>query len=57
MIGQDAKDVSEDQALEYVAGYTCGNDVSTRKWQSNPKRAGGVPQWSFSKVSRGFGSS
>jgi 2-keto-4-pentenoate hydratase/2-oxohepta-3-ene-1,7-dioic acid hydratase in catechol pathway len=40
--------------MEYVAGYTCGDDVSTRKWQRDLDRAGGVPQWCFSKVSSAF---
>ncbi len=34
VIGKQAKNVSEDQALDYVFGYTCGNDVSAREWQS-----------------------
>ena len=50
VIGRDCKDVSEAEAMSYVAGYTCGDDVSTRKWQRNKERAGGVPQWCFSKV-------
>jgi 2-keto-4-pentenoate hydratase/2-oxohepta-3-ene-1,7-dioic acid hydratase in catechol pathway len=33
IIGKTCKDVSRDRALEYVAGYTCGNDVSARDWQ------------------------
>ena len=49
VIGSDCKDVSVEHALDYVAGYTCGNDVSARKWQRSPERAGGVPQWCFSK--------
>ena len=49
VIGKDAKDVSPEDALEYVAGYTIGNDVSARKWQKLPERAGNVPQWCFAK--------
>ena len=49
VIGKDAKDVSVEDALDYVAGYTCGNDVSSRKLQRDPKLAGSVPQWCFSK--------
>lgn len=49
VIGRDAKDVSTEDALDYVAAYTCGNDISTRKLQRHPKLAGGVPQWGFSK--------
>lgn len=49
VIGKDAKNVNEDEALEYVAGYTAGNDVSARDWQREPEKAGPVPQWSFSK--------
>ena len=33
VIGKECKDVSRERALEYVAGYTCGNDVSARDWQ------------------------
>jgi 2-keto-4-pentenoate hydratase/2-oxohepta-3-ene-1,7-dioic acid hydratase in catechol pathway len=49
IIGKDAKSVSEEDALDYVAGYTAGNDVSARDWQREPDKAGPVPQWSFSK--------
>jgi 2-keto-4-pentenoate hydratase/2-oxohepta-3-ene-1,7-dioic acid hydratase in catechol pathway len=49
VIGQDAKNVSEADALDYVAGYTVGNDVSTRDWQREVDKAGPIPQWSFSK--------
>ncbi|GAC1368178.1 MAG: fumarylacetoacetate hydrolase family protein [Ktedonobacteraceae bacterium] len=33
VIGQTCKDVSEQDALKYVAGYTIMNDVSARDWQ------------------------
>jgi 2-keto-4-pentenoate hydratase/2-oxohepta-3-ene-1,7-dioic acid hydratase in catechol pathway len=33
LIGEAAKNVSEDDALDYVLGYTCANDVSARDWQ------------------------
>jgi 2-keto-4-pentenoate hydratase/2-oxohepta-3-ene-1,7-dioic acid hydratase in catechol pathway len=33
IIGKECRDVSRERALEYVAGYTCGNDVSARDWQ------------------------
>lgn len=49
VIGKDAKDVSVEKALDYVAAYTCGNDISSRKLQRDPKFAGNVPQWGFSK--------
>ncbi|KAI5919537.1 hypothetical protein F4810DRAFT_687248 [Camillea tinctor] len=49
VIGKDAKDVSVEDALDYVAAYTCGNDISSRKLQRDPKLAGNVPQWGFSK--------
>lgn len=49
MIGRDAKDVSVEDALDYVAAYTAGNDLSSRKLQRDPKFAGVVPQWGFSK--------
>ena len=49
MIGKDCKDVSKEQALDYVAGYVSGNDVSCRDWQMEKDKAGMMPQWSFSK--------
>lgn len=49
LIGKDAKNVSEADALEYVAAYTAGNDISARDWQREPGKAGPVPQWTFSK--------
>jgi 2-keto-4-pentenoate hydratase/2-oxohepta-3-ene-1,7-dioic acid hydratase in catechol pathway len=33
VIGKPCRNVSEAQALDYVSGYTCGNDVSGRHWQ------------------------
>lgn len=52
VIGRDCKDVSEDEALDYVLGYTCANDVSTRDWQKDPPLAGG--QWTRSKIFDNF---
>ncbi len=33
VIGRQGRHIPEDQALQYVAGYTCGHDVSARDWQ------------------------
>jgi 2-keto-4-pentenoate hydratase/2-oxohepta-3-ene-1,7-dioic acid hydratase in catechol pathway len=41
VIGKTCKNVSKADALQYVLGYTCANDVSARDWQKN--RGGG--QW------------
>jgi 2-keto-4-pentenoate hydratase/2-oxohepta-3-ene-1,7-dioic acid hydratase in catechol pathway len=38
IIGQKCRDVSEEEALSYVAGYTVVNDVSDRKYTPNPGR-------------------
>ena len=35
VIGKRAKNVSRGEALSYVLGYTCGNDVSARDWQKD----------------------
>ncbi|KAB5582858.1 hypothetical protein GE09DRAFT_1246746 [Coniochaeta sp. 2T2.1] len=40
VIGKDAKNVSEADALSYVLGYTVGNDVSARNFQL-PDASGG----------------
>lgn len=49
VIGQKAREVSEDRALEYVLGVTCGNDVSARDWQKADV------QWWRAKGSDTFG--
>ncbi len=41
VIGRRCKNVSRAAALDYVLGYTCGNDVSARDWQ----KEGGGSQW------------
>ena len=35
VIGKRCKRATRQNALDYVLGYTCGNDVSAREWQSN----------------------
>ena len=35
VIGRRCKGATRANALDYVLGYTCGNDVSERNWQSN----------------------
>ncbi len=49
VIGRTAWGVSEDEALDYVFGYTCGNDLSCRDAQM---RSG---QWLIGKTMPGFG--
>lgn len=46
VIGRTCKNVARAQALDFVLGYTCCNDVSARDWQI--KRGGG--QWSRGKT-------
>lgn len=41
VIGKPARDVSADEALNFVAGYMVGNDVSARRWQAHA----GNGQW------------
>jgi 2-keto-4-pentenoate hydratase/2-oxohepta-3-ene-1,7-dioic acid hydratase in catechol pathway len=41
VIGKTCKNVSKKDALNYVLGYTCANDVSARDWQ----RKWGGTQW------------
>lgn len=49
VIGTPARNVEPAQALDYVFGYTCGNDLSTRDLQF--ARGG---QWLLSKTFDGF---
>jgi 2-keto-4-pentenoate hydratase/2-oxohepta-3-ene-1,7-dioic acid hydratase in catechol pathway len=37
VIGREARNVSEAEALDCVAGYTLGNDVSERAWQRSDR--------------------
>lgn len=53
VIGKKAKDVEEDQAMEYVFGVTCGNDVSERFWQNDENHKD--IQWWRAKASDTFG--
>jgi len=52
VIGKPCKDVAPEEALDYVLGYTCANDLSTRDWQKQPHLAGS--QWCRSKSFDGF---
>jgi 2-keto-4-pentenoate hydratase/2-oxohepta-3-ene-1,7-dioic acid hydratase in catechol pathway len=40
VIGRRARHVAEQDALSYVLGYTIGNDVSAREWQSREMATG-----------------
>lgn len=50
VIGKKAKNVAVEDALDYVFGYTCGNDLSTRDLQFVRSN-----QWVLSKSLDGFG--
>jgi 2-keto-4-pentenoate hydratase/2-oxohepta-3-ene-1,7-dioic acid hydratase in catechol pathway len=52
VIGKTAKYVKKENALEYVFGYTCANDVSARDWQRNKDLGGG--QFARGKSFDGF---
>lgn len=49
VIGKPARNVSAEDALDYVFGYTCGNDMSTRDLQFSRSN-----QWLLSKTFDGF---
>ncbi|KAF3808727.1 hypothetical protein GCG54_00010916 [Colletotrichum gloeosporioides] len=51
IVGRDAKNVSEDEALDYVLGYSAGNDLTARNFQV-PDASGG--QYSYCKSFDGF---
>lgn len=48
VIGRRAHCVSADEAMDYVFGCTCGNDLSARDWQSRSS------QWLAGKTPDGF---
>lgn len=45
IIGRKAKNIRREEALGYVLGYTCANDVSARDWQIEKQKK----QWSRGK--------
>ena len=45
VIGKTARNVSKENAIDYVFGYTCANDVSARDWQVRKQRN----QWARGK--------
>jgi 2-keto-4-pentenoate hydratase/2-oxohepta-3-ene-1,7-dioic acid hydratase in catechol pathway len=47
IISKDAKNVSESEALDYVLGYTVGNDISARNFQAPATVSGG--QFGYAK--------
>lgn len=49
VMGKPARNVSAEDALDYVFGYTCGNDLSTRDLQFARSN-----QWLLSKTFDGF---
>ena len=49
VMGKPARNVTEEDALDYVFGYTCGNDLSTRDLQFVRSN-----QWVLSKTFDGF---
>jgi 2-keto-4-pentenoate hydratase/2-oxohepta-3-ene-1,7-dioic acid hydratase in catechol pathway len=52
VIGKNAKNVSRAQAMDYVFGYTCANDVTARDWQREKDLGGG--QFARGKSFDGF---
>ena len=55
VIGRRCKNVARAEALDYVLGYTCANDVSARDWQSPLGRQPVVPRQDASTPSPRWG--
>ena len=55
VIGKQARNVSAENAAEYILGYTCGNDVSERNWQHGSQGDKKDVQWWRAKGSDTFG--
>lgn len=53
VIGKRARNISKQNALDYVLGVTCGNDVSERYWQNDEENKD--VQWWRAKGSDTFG--
>jgi 2-keto-4-pentenoate hydratase/2-oxohepta-3-ene-1,7-dioic acid hydratase in catechol pathway len=49
VIGKPCRDITPNEAPNFIMGYTCANDITSRYWQKKSS------QWCFSKsVSRGY---
>lgn len=46
VIGKKGRNIPKESAMEHVAGYCCGNDVSARDWQMRPP----ARQWFLGKT-------
>ncbi len=55
VIGRRCSKVSVEEALSYVLGYTCGNDVSARDWQQGTDSQRADQQWFRGKSCDTFG--
>ncbi len=55
VMAKEARNVSEDDAADYILGYTCGNDVSDRNWQGGSQGDKQDVQWWRAKGSDTFG--
>ena len=55
VVGREAKSVSEEDAPNYILGYTCGNDVSDRNWQNGTMGDKKDVQWWRAKGADTFG--
>ena len=45
VVGKKAKNISPDEVMDYIMGYTCANDVSARDWQFEKQKG----QWARGK--------
>jgi len=52
VIGKKCKDITPEEAFDYILGYTVANDLSAREWQKEPELCGG--QWTRGKIFDGF---
>ena len=54
VIGKRARRVPEEEAADYILGYTCGNDISERNWQNGSLGDQKDVQWWRAKGSDTF---
>ena len=52
IISKDARNVSKEQAWDYIYGYCCSIDLTARNWQKNAKKKG--QPWAIGKCLDGF---
>ena len=54
VVGKTCHNVSEDEAMDYIAGYTLLNDVSARDWNATMRKEDGSLDFTYIRLGKQF---